>query len=406
MCSNNHIVKRTIEIELRKIDVVKCDLDRGDLYLSFDYIFEGKSFGSFSELSIARSDLMVSEFIQNLIEAPQVQNPLDEDISIRDKDKIQNRLKDYFKKFVVSRAEKMEGVLTEEDKNNLNTSGLDLKDQSQSLDQKSTNEKIEILLLQAKRMIACKSYFLALETIQKVLKLDLVCRMAYFYKGLCHEALNELPEAEVSFRKWKGLSGVHIREPYIFLARVLIALHRYQDGLKLFDEYLENFPDDLQGILWKAQIYFKLHQKRFIRLLDRAYLENEDVVRDFLRTNWDYNQPAKEKSVWLTPKLSRAFLNMNKDEFAELVKSKFIPSHFDEEECRFVFNKEELRNWSEITTRYKLFDRTYQSSPELLREAIQAIRWERKKEENKLKQKGFHKKYLPPTSQTIFEFLN
>ena len=399
-------MKRTIEIELRKIDVVKCDLDRGDLYLSFDYVFEEKSFGSFSELSISRPDLMASEFIQNLLEAPQVQTSSDEEISVREKDKIQIRLREFFKRFVVSRAERMEGVLTDEARNNLNASGLDLKDQSQSLDQKSTNEKVEILLLQSKRMISSKSYFLASETIQKILKLDKECRMAYFYKGLCHQALDELIEAAGAFRKWKELSGKHIREPYIFLVRVFISLYRYQDALELFDEYVDNFPSDLEGLLWKAQIYFKLRQKRFIRLLDRVYLENEDVVRDFLRTNWEYNQPSKEKAVWLTPKLSRAFLNMNKEEFAELVKSRFLPSHFDDEECRYIFDREELRNWSEITTRYKLFDRTYQSSPELLREAIQTIRWERKKGENKLKQKGLHKKYLPPASQTIFDFLN
>lgn len=399
-------MKRTIEIELRKVDVVKCDLDRGDLYLSFDYVFEGKSFGSFSELSISRPDLMVSEFIQNLLEAPQVPLLSDEEISVRAKDKIQIRLKEFFKRFVVSRAGKMEGVLTEEAKNDLSTSGLDLKDQSQSLDQKSTNEKVEILLLQSKRMIASKSYFLALETIQKILTLDTDCRMAYFYKGLCHQALDELIEAEGAFIRWKELSGKHIREPYIYLARVLMALHRYQEGLEIFDEYMNNFPGDPEGLLWKAQIYFKLRQKRFIRMLDRAYLENEDVVRDFLRTNWEYNQPSKDKAVWLTPKLSRAFLNMNKEEFAELVKNRLLPSHFDAEECRFIFNREELKNWSEITTRYKLFDRTYESSPELLREAIHTIRWERKKEENRLRQKGLHKKYLPPTSQTMFEFLN
>ena len=390
-----------LPIELLKIDVVKADFVRGELHLSFDYLLNQRPLGSFARLHILKPERMMAQFEKQMGETPQA---IGKGIQILDRDRVNHPMRAFFKKFFDARAKHIEGSLTDEEKAILNTNGIDLKDSALSLDQKSIPEKIEIFMNQARVLVEGRYYFLALERFEKILRLNPNFGAAYYYKGVCHQALKEMEEAEVAFRTWKSFSPKTDREPYFYLGKVLLELHRYQDALSLYDEYFECFPDDAMGFLWKAQIFFKLRHKKYLRWLDRAFLKDETAVREFLGNKWDYDQPGPDRVVWLTPKLARAFLHLTEDDFAQLVKEHLIPSHFDENECKYSFRKDELEFWAELTARYKVFERIYRTDLHNLKEEIQNTRVARRRADANVRRRRNHRKYLPPSAQTTFIF--
>jgi hypothetical protein len=148
---------------------------------------------------------------------------------------------------------------------------------------------------------------------------------------------------------------------YNDLAHAYIKIEKYAEAEKVLGRMKKLKSDDLLAQILQAQIFY-LQGKQYLERLDEIKEIDEEWLKDYLKSSWEYNLPGfrtKELKMWNAATASRY---LGYDRPFDLTKRAFndeLPCYFDSERGTIRFVKAELDKWVEIQNQYKVDGAVY-----------------------------------------------
>ena len=148
---------------------------------------------------------------------------------------------------------------------------------------------------------------------------------------------------------------------YNDLAHAYIKIEKYAEAEKVLGRMKKLKSDDLLAQILQAQIFY-LQGKQYLEQLDEIKEIDEEWLKDYLKSSWEYNLPrfrTKELKMWNAATASRY---LGYDRPFDLTKRAFndeLPCYFDSERGTIRFVKAELDKWVEIQNHYKVDGSVY-----------------------------------------------
>jgi pentatricopeptide repeat protein len=150
-------------------------------------------------------------------------------------------------------------------------------------------------------------------------------------------------------------------ESYNALAHAYIKIEKFKEAEKVLTKMKSIEANDLQVRVLQAQINY-LQSKQYFNQLDKIKEIDEEWLRSYLKTSWEYNLPGyskQESKMWNAATASRY---LGYDRPFDLTKKAFndeLPCYFDSERGTIRFVKAELDQWVEIQNRYHIDGLSY-----------------------------------------------
>ncbi|MBI4042456.1 MAG: tetratricopeptide repeat protein [Deltaproteobacteria bacterium] len=361
-------------VEFLRLDVSHIKWDEEILILDIEFSCASGHYASTTAMPFSRENEMVAILFEELLcscqSLPANSRRGQISFSIRNRHQIALPLRRFLKGYLDAFQRYCVGNLQKDELLLLQANGIDFINASVSLHDKGREERGEILFQRAKSYYYEESFDLAIRQINRALLLVPSLAKAHHLKGLCHRELSHYEDAVRSFLDWKTLVPSTKKEPFFVLGDLYFLLGRFDKGVELFDEYIANFPGDPRGFVGYAQFLYRLRNISFIQYLDQAFQCDPSLLREELRQRWIFEFADSDPQHGLTAHAARTYLNMEKRDFAHMVRKRLVPSHFCEESCRYFFDKEELDQWSDIVNRYEVFDAKFSRNPAALSKVL------------------------------------
>jgi len=171
---------------------------------------------------------------------------------------------------------------------------------------------------------------------------------------------NQKPEEALPFLE-KYAENDKSLKCYNDLAHAYIKIEKFKEAEKVLTKMKSIESDDLQVRVLQAQINY-LQSKQYFNQLDKIKEIDEEWLRSYLKTSWEYNLPGyskQESKMWNAATASRY---LGYDRPFDLTKKAFndeLPCYFDSERGTIRFVKAELDQWVEIQNRYHIDGLSY-----------------------------------------------
>jgi len=401
-----------IDILNVEIDSISFD-DEQIVNVSSSFYSLGKAHRVKVEMKVDDEEKMASSFLDYILQRFKEIDSKDKEITdtgyiIANKMRLESDLKNFFLKVKIGSEKAKADEFNSFDYAMITTNRLDFYNPEFSLDNKSLQEKVNILLKKAQGDIHEGYYIPAKDLLKKILILDVDNKMAYALLGACHRELEELEEAEKAFKRWLDLSEPDEDKPYFNYGDILFRLEKYDEAEKVYEAYLKIFPNDFNGIMELAQIRY-LQDKNFISPLKDANRVDSKLLKKELLGNFIYSKP-EDYGEPMDTKLAAAFLSVEPEYIRNLVKEDKIPYRILDDEP--VLYEKELEAWAEVMNKFKVLETQFKidttavdklkamrkALPDLIKEQARA----RSRERQSRRQKK--KKILEDLGQqTLFE---
>ena len=345
------------QIELISIEVERIDKEYRELWVSYEFTCPGGEYKSAMALSINNSRDMANLFFRELLDEARHLSEMESDESggvslyvINKADTILP-IKNLCQRVIEVLVR--EGDLEESRAYiDLCTSGYHFKDPAASLSNKDFEARFKVFMGRARDKMDHGYYTIAADDLEKARFLWSVSPLIYKLIGICHRELGHLDLALEMFEHSRAL-GDQDRDTYLYLAEVYFFLDDMPAALKILDDMLTRYPDDIRAMVEHANVRYQMDLE-YIDILDKAFALDREATQTAIHQTFVFKKMGLAEQKRISIDQAANMLTLPVGTIQSLASRHRIPIRQYADLDEMILDEYELKAWAFVYRRFNL----------------------------------------------------
>ena len=347
-----------IELNLISVQIKKWEMENKRLSLKVNGVIQAQEKSVHIDLTISQPTAMVEEFLKkisdNIKEMLQVSAETRDEttISVAEEGTVKQKLHNFLRKFLsdLSNPKRKKGS----NRASLVTT-LEMYPENQNLAEFPQELQFIIILNWARKYYEKEDYQRAVDPLRRLVKVKPDYGLAYKWLA---RSLKKLRKYDEAMRYYELYAKVDQSiDSLLDLAKSYRKGKLFDKSEKIYQNLVEEHPEDKEAKIGLAQIYYARLQDDYIALLDSLDKTDSEWLKSWLNEEFNFRIYSAKKTLMSPVQAAQLLGFKNASEVTKMAFKNEIPSHFNPSMARMSFYREEIENWAKVMNRYKLLDK-------------------------------------------------